>query len=143
MTPTQIQLVRASFAQVQPIAREAAALFYANLFEADPALRPLFRGDVSEQGRRLFEMIGAGVSLLDRPAQLLPVLRKLGGMHAGYGVLDAHYETVGGVLVQTLRQGLGEAFTPLVEDAWIAFYGVVSATMREGAAEAATLPAAA
>jgi hemoglobin-like flavoprotein len=143
MTPTQIQLVRDSFAQVQPIARDAAALFYAYLFETDPALRPLFRGDIGEQGRRLFDMIGAGISLLDRPAQLLPVLRKLGGMHAGYGVLDAHYDTVGGVLVRTLRQGLGEAFTPAVEDAWLEFYDVVSGTMREGAAEAATLQAAA
>ena len=143
MTPTQIQLVRDSFTQVQPIAREAAALFYANLFETDPALRPLFSGDIGEQGRRLFDMIGAGVSLLDRPAQLLPVLRKLGSMHVGYGVLDAHYDTVGGVLVQTLRQGLGAAFTPAVEDAWCAFYGVVSSTMREGAADAGTLQVAA
>jgi len=143
MTPTQIQLVRDSHAQVLPIAREASALFYANLFEADPALRPLFRGDMQEQGRRLFDMIGAGVSLLDRPAQLLPVLRKLGSMHVGYGVQDAHYETVGRVLVKTLSQGLGEAFTPAVEDAWCAFYAIVSGTMREGAAEAATLHAAA
>ena len=143
MTPTQIQLVRASFAQVQPIAREASALFYANLFETDPALRPLFRGDIAEQGRRLFDMIGAGLSLLDRPAQLLPVLRNLGAMHAGYGVLDAHYDTVGAVLVKTLSQGLGAAFTPAVEAAWLAFYDVVSGTMREGAAEASSLRAAA
>jgi len=143
MTPTQIQLVRHSFALVQPISREASALFYANLFDADPALRPLFRGDMDEQGRRLFDMIGAGVSLLDRPAQLLPVLRKLGSMHAGYGVLDAHYDTVGRVLVRTLSQGLGEAFTPAAEDAWLAFYDVVSGTMREGAAEAQALQAAA
>jgi hemoglobin-like flavoprotein len=137
MNPTQIQLVRDSFAQVQPIAREAAALFYANLFEADPALRPLFRGDMGEQGRRLFDMIGSGVSLLDRPAQLLPVLRTLGGLHVAYGVVDAHYEVVGQALQRTLGQGLGEAFTPAVSQAWQAFYGVVSQTMREGAAAAA------
>ena len=142
MNPTQIKLVRDSFAQVQPIAREAAALFYANLFEADPALRGLFRGEMTEQGRRLFEMIGAGVSLLDRPSQLLPVLRKLGGLHVAYGVLDAHYETVGEALVRTLAQGLDDTFTPEVEQAWREFYDIVSGTMREGAAEAALQAAA-
>ncbi len=141
MTPFQIKLVRDSFAQVQPIAKEAAGLFYANLFEADPALRPLFRGNMDEQGRRLFDMIGSGVALLDRPAQLLPVLRTLGGLHVAYGVVDAHYETVGQALLRTLGQGLGEAFTPTVSEAWQAFYAVVSRTMREGAA--AAMPAAA
>jgi hemoglobin-like flavoprotein len=137
MNPTQIQLVRQSFAQVQPIAGQAAALFYANLFEADPTLRPLFRGNMDEQGRRLFHMIGSGVSLLDRPAQLLPVLRSLGGLHVAYGVVDAHYETVGQALLRTLAQGLGEAFTPAVSQAWQAFYAVVSQAMRDGAADVA------
>lgn len=141
MNPTQITLVRDSFAQVQPIAAAAASLFYANLFDADPGLRPLFRGAMDEQGRRLFEMIGAGVSLLDRPAQLLPVLRMLGSRHVAYGVVDAHYETVGGALLKTLAQGLGEAFTPPVAQAWETFYGVVSQTMREGAAASVAVAA--
>ena len=137
MTPAQIKLVRESFTQVKPVATEAAALFYANLFEADPGLRPLFRGSMDEQGRRLFDMIGSGVSLLDRPEQLLPVLRTLGGLHVAYGVVDSHYGTVGQALLLTLRQCLGEAFTPQVLDAWQAFHGIVGRTMREGAAAAA------
>jgi len=42
MTPQQIAAVRASFDLVVPMADRAAALFYDNLFEADPSLRPLF-----------------------------------------------------------------------------------------------------
>jgi len=136
MTPSQTTLVRESFALVQPIADAAAALFYANLFEADPSVRGLFRGDLGEQGRRLFHMIGNGVALLDRPAHLLPVLRSLGALHTAYGVEEHHYDTVGAVLLHTLSQGLGERFSPEVQDAWRAFYLLVATTMREGARDA-------
>ena len=133
MTPEHISLVRSSFALVQPIAPQAAALFYDNLFAADPQLRPLFHGSLEHQGERLMKMIGGAVGLLDRPDALLPVLRNLGARHVGYGVQDRHYDTVGAALLKTLGQGLGEVFTAQTRDAWAAMYGVVSRTMQEGA----------
>jgi len=137
MNPQQIDLVRSSFALVQPIAPQAATIFYANLFTADPTLRALFRGDMAHQGERLMGMIGSALTLLDRPAALGTVLRLLGTRHKGYGVQDKHYATVGGALIKTLEQGLGAAFTSEVRAAWIELYGVISRTMREGAAEPA------
>lgn len=136
MQTQQIQLVRSSFALVQPIASQAADLFYQHLFAADPSLRTLFRGDMAHQGQRLMTMIGSAVGLLDKSAALLPVLRNLGARHGGYGVVDAHYATVGNALLLTLQQGLGDAFTPEVREAWAALYGVVARTMKEGAREA-------
>ncbi len=133
MNRSQIDLVRHSFALVQPIAAQAAVLFYNNLFAADPSLRKLFLGDMAQQGDRLMSMIGAAVGLLDRPAALIPVLQKLGARHGGYGVVDAHYATVGGALLLTLEQGLGDAFTPDTRAAWTEMYGIVSRTMIEGA----------
>ena len=44
-------------------------------------------------------------------------------------------------LIQTLRQGLGEAFTPEVEASWLALYGIVAETMQQGAAHAMAQPA--
>jgi hemoglobin-like flavoprotein len=137
MNAAQVRLVRESFALVQPIATQAAALFYDNLFESDPSLRGMFRGDMAAQGERLMTMIGAAVNLLERPEALVPVLRNLGGRHVGYGVRDHHYATVGAALIETLEQGLGDAFTPEVREAWITLYGVVSRTMMEGALETA------
>ena len=136
MTPQQAQLVRDSFKLVEPIADQAAALFYDNLFNADPALRAKFRGDMQRQGQLLMTMIGSAVKLLDKPDALLPVLRSLGARHLSYGVQDSHYPTVGGALLLTLEQGLGNAFTPPVRDAWVALYSVVCSTMLEGAREA-------
>jgi len=141
MDRQQIDLVRSSFALVQPIATQAAALFYDNLFTADPSLRKLFRGDMAHQGDRLMTMIGAAVGLLDRPDALIPVLQKLGARHGGYGVVDAHYATVGGALLLTLEQGLGDAFTPETRAAWTEMYGIVSRTMIEAAREPATAAA--
>jgi len=131
MQAHQVQLVRSSFALVQPTATQAAALFYNNLFAADPSLRALFRGDMAHQGDRLMSMIASAVGLLDKPQVLLPVLRNLGARHGSYGVVDTHYATVGGALLLTLEQGLGDAFTSEVREAWTAMYGVVSRTMIE------------
>lgn len=137
MNLQQIHLVRSTFAMVQPIAGDAAALFYDNLFRADPNLRFLFKGDMTHQGQRLMGMIGSALRLLDRPAALLPVLRSLGARHAGYKVRDEHYDTVGAALVLTLEQGLGSAFTAEARAAWVELYGVIARTMQEGAREPA------
>ena len=51
MTTEQIDLVRKSFAKIEPLTEEAAVLFYAKLFELDPGLRRLFKIDIREQGQ--------------------------------------------------------------------------------------------
>lgn len=134
MTPHQIHLVRTSFEPLKPLGNTVAQAFYAQLFARDPALRALFRGDLTEQGARLVQMIGAAIDLLDRPASLRPVLLNLGRRHAGYGVVHAHYASVGAALLDTLAAGLGEQFTDETRDAWATMYGAVAQTMQEGAA---------
>ena len=109
-----------------------AATFYRRLFELEPALRPMFRGDLEGQGRKLVEAIGM-VGALHRFESLRPTLRDLGRRHALYGVRDRHYDTVAAALLWTLAQGLGDAFTPDVRDAWDAAYGQVAAEMKAGA----------
>ena len=51
MTPAQVALVQESWKQVAPISDAAAGLFYGKLFELDPSLTKLFKGDMTEQGR--------------------------------------------------------------------------------------------
>lgn len=136
MTPAQTILVQKTFAQVAPIADTAAALFYGRLFEIDPALRPLFKGDMAEQGRKLMQMIGVAVNGLDRLDQIVPAVQQLGIRHAAYGVKEEHYSTVAVALLWTLEQGLGAGFTPEVKDAWTAAYTVLATTMQQAAATA-------
>ena len=135
MTPQQITLVQASFADVKPIATTAAELFYNRLFTLDPALRHLFKGDMGQQGQMLMSMIGAAVSGLKDLERLAPVVRQLGARHMRYGVQAQHYATVGSALLWTLDQGLGDRFTPAVREAWTAAYTLLSDVMLLGAME--------
>jgi hemoglobin-like flavoprotein len=137
MTPTEITLVKDSFRKLLPIAEQAAALFYARLFELDPSLRPMFRGDLHEQGRKLMTMIATAVASLERLDQIVPAVRALGARHAGYGIAEAHYATVGAALLWTLERGLGPEFTPAVRDAWATTYSLLANTMIEAQRAAA------
>jgi hemoglobin-like flavoprotein len=133
LTPDHIYLVRRSFDLVAPIADDAAALFYAKLFRRDPSLRALFRGDMTEQGRKLMQMIGVAVQLLERPQALQPALQRLGERHAVYGVQPHHYDSVGAALIETLEAGLGNAFDAPTRLAWCTMYQWISETMQEAA----------
>jgi hemoglobin-like flavoprotein len=137
MTPNQAELVQRSWKQVEPIAETAAELFYGRLFTIDPSLRALFRGDMKEQGRKLMSMIAFAVKGLSRLEQIVPGVQALGRRHAGYGVKDEHYATVAAALVWTLEQGLGDAFTGEVRDAWTAAYGLLASTMKDASKLAA------
>lgn len=137
MTPKQIELVQGSWQKVTPIADAAAQLFYDKLFSLDPSLKPLFKGDMKAQGRKLMSMISAAVNGLTRLDSIVPGVQDLGRRHVKYGVKDAHYDTVAAALVWTLGQGLGEAFTPEVKDAWVAAYGILAKTMKDAAATVA------
>jgi hemoglobin-like flavoprotein len=136
LTVAQKKLVQDSFATIAPIADDAAVLFYSRLFELDPSLQPMFRGDMATQRRMLMQVLTQAVNGLDRLDQLVPVVRNLGRRHVRYGVEDAHYDTVGAALLWTLEKGLGSAFTADVKEAWATVYGLLATTMKEAAREA-------
>ena len=136
VTTRQKTLVQESFASLAPIAEDAVALFYRRLFEIDPELRRMFPADMAAQHRKLAQMLTAAVKGLDHLDRLVPVVQDLGRRHVGYGVTDAHYDTVGSALLWTLEKGLGSAFTPDMKDAWATVYGLLATVMREAAARA-------
>ncbi|WP_372695320.1 globin family protein [Immundisolibacter sp.] len=136
MDQESIRLVQQTWKQVDPIRDQAAALFYGRLFELDPSLRPLFKGDMAEQGRKLMNMLATAAMGLDRLDSIVGEVQALGRRHVAYGVQDAHYDTVAVALLWTLEQGLGDAFTPQVKAAWTDAYTLLADTMKQAAAEA-------
>lgn len=136
MNEHTIKAVQETFALVEPIADKAAEIFYAKLFELDPALKPLFQGDMTEQGAKLMKMIGIAVRGLTRLDDIVPAVQQLGKSHVGYGVEDSHYDTVAEALLFTLGVGLGDAFTEEVKAAWIEVYMLLAGVMKEAAATA-------
>lgn len=124
-----IDLVQHSFMQIEPLSMVVGRTFYERLFETNPEIRPLFKGDLEVQGEQLMEMIGTAVAGLDDLDALIPAVQKLGARHRKYGVEVGHYGAVAEALIWTLEQGLGEAFTPDVRTAWVNVYGVLAETM--------------
>jgi len=137
MTPEQINLVKSSWDKVVPISEKAAELFYGKLFELNPDLKVLFKGDMKEQGRKLMAILNTAVNSLDKLDSIVPAVQDMGKRHVGYGVKDEDYDTVGEALIWTLGQGLGDAFTNQVKDAWLITYTLVADTMKAAASEVA------
>ncbi len=135
LTEKQIELVTNSWDKVVPIAVTAADLFYTRLFELDPSLKALFKGDMTQQGEKLMSMITVAVKALNRLEDVVPAIQNMGRRHAGYKVETAHYDTVGAALLWTLGQGLGDGFTSEVEEAWTVVYGILATTMIDAANE--------
>ena len=134
MKPKHKDLVQRTWAQVAPIADQAAELFYGQLFQIDPSLKRMFdRTDLKKQGRMLMQALSLTVKGLDAPDTLIPILQSLGRRHAGYGVRDEHYDTVGQALLWTLNKGLGAGFTAPVKAAWVEAYTLVASVMKSAA----------
>ena len=134
MNQDQIALLQQSWKMVRPMGDEAMRMFYDRLFEIDGSAVPLFANvDMRRQRQKLLGTIGLAVDNLTDFYSLAPVLEQMGKRHAGYGVRDHHYESVGAALLWTLEQGLGEAWTPELRDAWTDAYLAISSTMLQGA----------
>ena len=129
MTPDQVKAIQDSFKLVAPISDQAAAMFYGRLFDIAPAVKPLFRGDMTEQGRKLMATLGVVVNSLGNLEAVLPAASALAKRHVDYGVTADHYTPVGAALLWTLEKGLGEQWTPQLAEAWGAAYTLLSEYM--------------
>ena len=133
MNDDQVRIVQETFEKVRPISETAAELFYKRLFELNPSLKSLFKGDMKKQGRMLMQMIDFAVKGIDEPDTILPTIQDLGKRHVGYGVEEEYYSTVGEALLWTLEQGLGKDFTPEAKEAWTEAYKLLSGVMISAA----------
>jgi hemoglobin-like flavoprotein len=133
MNSDQVALIRYSFAKVTPIAEEAAALFYGRLFEVAPEVKPLFRGDMKEQGRKLMATLAVVVNGLGDLETVLPAASALAKKHVAYGVRAEHYTPVGVALLWALERGLGDEWTSDLAAAWTNAYTMLSEYMIDEA----------
>lgn len=129
MTKQQQEIVRKSFELINPKAFEVGDLLYKKLFELEPAVAALFRGDMKEQKEKLMRMLQIAIDDIDNHAELQPKLFNLGRIHHSYGINGHQFMSFQEALLHALRTVLGKDFTPEVEDAWKAVYLYMAATM--------------
>jgi hemoglobin-like flavoprotein len=126
MTSNEIELVQSTFEKVRPISEAAARMFYGRLFEIAPEVKPLFKGDMAEQGRKLMATLAVVIGSLHDLPTILPAVSTLAKKHVEYGVKPSHYAAVGAALLWTLERGLGTTWTPEAAKAWTNAYTTLS-----------------
>lgn len=130
-------LLEASFALLAPRGDALVDRFYFRLFRAAPEAYHMFpQGRFTEQKRKLLAAIKLVVNSARKPEAVAPVVQELGVKHVGYGVVAEHYPLVGSILLATLAEIAGDAWSEEVERAWAEAYAVVSSVMLESAAAA-------
>jgi hemoglobin-like flavoprotein len=133
--PLDLEALEASFDLVAPQGDALMDTFYARLFAAAPAVKPLFAGtDLRRQKAMLLSaLVLLRTSLRDLDA-IVPKLRELGARHVAYGAQPAHYPVVGEVLIASMAKVAGAAWHPSYARAWTAAFDVVAGAMLDGAA---------
>jgi nitric oxide dioxygenase len=129
LSPAQVALIRASYAEVRQLDRNYSSLFYHRLLERHPFTRALFPDDLARQISVFRLTIDALIEHLDEPGAWQPGLSELGRRHVSYGVLPKHYGYVGSVLIDTLAEMLGERFDAATRIAWETLYDRVTQAM--------------
>ena len=130
-----IEKLETSFDLIAPRGDELVDIFYTRLFAAAPSVKPLFAGtDLARQKQMLLAALVLLRKSLRQLETIVPALRELGARHVAYGAVPAHYPVVGAVLIASMAELAGPAWTPDYERAWSAAFGVVAGAMLEGAA---------
>ena len=129
-----IDSLETSFDAIASRGDELMDVFYARLFTVAPAVKPLFAGtDLKRQkGMLLAALVLLRRSLRDLDS-VAPKLRDLGARHVRYGALPEHYPVVGEVLIGSMAQVAGDAWTAEFEEAWNEAFAIVASVMIDGA----------
>ena len=129
-----LEALETSFDLIATRGDELMDVFYARLFAAAPAVKPLFAA--TDLQRQKTMLLGALVllrkSLRDLDA-IVPKLRDLGARHVAYGAERDPYPVVGEVLIASMAEIAGLAWTAEYERAWGEAFGIVAGAMLEGA----------
>jgi hemoglobin-like flavoprotein len=133
MTDLKILAVKNTWSYIIFQAEEVGQLFYNKLFELDPSLRQLFRGNIEQQGKKLMDMLTMIISRLQRLEDIEKEVKALGHRHVGYGTKPEHYQSVGKALLWALENSLEEQWNEETRQAWTEAYNVMANTMLEGA----------
>lgn len=100
--------------------------FYARMFAHNPELKQIFNQGhqrAGSQQQALAMAVAAYAEHIEDPSVLAPVLTRIAHKHSSLGIRPEHYPIVGGHLLASIREVLGEAANDALIEAWGAAYG--------------------
>ena len=103
LNPTDLARVKQTRAAFVTDPDSVAAVFYAKLFEVDPATRDMFPSHLQDQGRKLMATLAVAIDALENWDRLAPILASLARRHLSYGVEAHHYASVAQAFHATLE----------------------------------------
>jgi hemoglobin-like flavoprotein len=133
MNDLKILAVKNSWSYVILHSEEAGELFYGRLFELEPSLRAMFKGDLKAQSKKLMDMVTLVVAKLQKLEDIETEVKALGQRHVRYGTRPEHYAVVGEALLWTLENGLGPRWNEEVKQAWTEVYTILASAMIKAA----------
>jgi len=123
LTRRQKQLVILSFARILPVSSCFSQRFYEHLWEIAPETKELFSNtNIEQQRENLFKAISTAITGLDNTENLIPGIRRLSEGHRVYAVSREYYQLLAQSLLWTVREELGQEFTPDLEESWFSAY---------------------
>ncbi|MFC3530688.1 NO-inducible flavohemoprotein [Vogesella facilis] len=120
------QLVKATAPVLKEHGVTLTRHFYARMFQHNPELKQIFNQGHQQAGSQqqaLAMAVAAYAEHIDNPSVLAPVLALVANKHASLGIRAEHYPIVGGHLLASIREVLGEAASDELIAAWAAAYG--------------------
>jgi hemoglobin-like flavoprotein len=126
----EIKLIQYSFTTLTAKSKHVGEKFYKRLFEANPEMANLFKGDMKEQAGHLMRMVKTVVEGLNNPQIIVPAIQDLGRRHQEYGVEAEQYKVFGDCLVSAIEDELGNDFNAATKKAWQKLYDVLADEMK-------------
>jgi len=137
LTDRKILIVKTTWSYVISQPEMTGEMFYEKLFELNPALRAMFPTDMEQQVRKLIDMITYMVSRMQNMDGIQKDIDAMAVRHAGYGVQDAHYATVGQALMWVLENRLEAHWDEEARESWTELYALWADSMIRAAHNAA------
>jgi hemoglobin-like flavoprotein len=126
----EIKLIQYSFKTLTSKSKRVGEKFYDRLFESNPEISGLFKGDIKEQAGALMRMVKTVVEGLNNPQIIIPAIQDLGRRHNEYGVKPEQYKIFGECLISTIEKEMGNDFNTATKKAWEKLYSQLAEEMR-------------
>jgi nitric oxide dioxygenase len=125
LAQTHIDTVKATIPVLASAGTAITEHFYKRMFTHNPELKDVFNMSHQATGRQpaaLFDAIAAYATHIDNLEVLTGAVMRIAHKHTSFNIKADQYAIVGHHLIETLRELLGDAFTPEIEEAWGAAY---------------------
>ena len=125
MNTQQKELVKATVPVLKESGSALIHYFYQRMLSGNPELKDIFNAGNQASGKQqnaLTNAVLAYAENIENPSVLINVLKMIGNKHVSLNITADQYDIVGGHLIGSIKEVLGEAATPELVDAWTCAY---------------------